>query len=54
MVITVAYGASRIRDSLVGGATRHLFENMTRHVLFSHRGGEPVVHGTNLARGATR
>ena len=36
LIVTGAYGGSRIRESLVGGTTRHLFENMTRPVLFSH------------------
>jgi nucleotide-binding universal stress UspA family protein len=36
LIVTGAYGGSRIRESLVGGATRHLFENRTRPVLFSH------------------
>ena len=36
LVVMGAYGGSRIRETLVGGTTRHVLETMTRPVLLSH------------------
>jgi nucleotide-binding universal stress UspA family protein len=30
------YAHSRLREMLIGGATRHVFEHMTMPVLFAH------------------
>ena len=36
LIIMGAYGHSRIRELMLGGATRHVLENVQLPVLFSH------------------
>lgn len=36
LLVTGAYGHNRLREKILGGVTRHLFEHMTAPVLMSH------------------
>ncbi len=36
VIVMGAYGQSRVRELLLGGATRHVFRHMDRPVLFAH------------------
>jgi nucleotide-binding universal stress UspA family protein len=36
LIVMGAYGHSRLRETVLGGATRHLLRHMTMPVLISH------------------